>query len=331
MQHHNIKIYFCNIIMKYLQHFSKTTETHHTFACNMGIKPCILTSEQVTSWLAPLSLGGARPAKLTRQCPSTPSSVLGDMRPTRPPIFGGAPAADVAHPRPRGSSSRAPSPCTVGELYSPLGHVVPSCGEEQLSSAARSLASRAIAPGGGPSSPCTRTSPRTALLSCRMPHICEGQLGVGASPIVIVPTPSRSYSIASCQDAAHWFIILAPPWVRESSAVALGALPQERERERESRGNEKRKWMEEFRNCFYRKFNFFFSPTSHIPTHPYLCRAHTRTLRRLPIARPPFPRAPPRAGSVVCTRDCCPVPMTLFSSPCGAVHSSCRLSLSARR
>jgi hypothetical protein len=73
-----------------------------------------------------------------------------------------------------------------------------------------------------------------------MPHICEGQLGVGASPIVIVPTPSRSYSIASCQDAAHWFIILAPPWVRESSAVALGALPQEREGEREQRKRKKK-------------------------------------------------------------------------------------------
>jgi hypothetical protein len=44
--------------------------------------------------------------------------------------------------------------------------------------------------GRGPSSLCTSTSPRTALLSCKTPHTCEGQLGVGASPIVVVPAPS---------------------------------------------------------------------------------------------------------------------------------------------
>jgi hypothetical protein len=57
MQHRNIKIYFCNIIMKYLQHFFETTETHQTFACNIGVKPDILTSEQFAARLASTAAG----------------------------------------------------------------------------------------------------------------------------------------------------------------------------------------------------------------------------------------------------------------------------------
>jgi hypothetical protein len=64
MQHRNIKIYFSNIIMKYLQHFFQTTETRQTFACNIGFKPDILTSEQFAARRGspPQLLGSARPA-----------------------------------------------------------------------------------------------------------------------------------------------------------------------------------------------------------------------------------------------------------------------------
>lgn len=135
--------------------------------------------------------------------PQHPSSVLGDMRPTRPPLHSAAPRRLSQTAR---EQFVTPSPCTVGQLYSPLGHVAPSCGEEQLSSAAWSLASRATTPGEGPSSSCTHAFPRTALLRCRTSHTCEGQLGVGASPIVIVPAPSQELlcrELSGCSSLLH--------------------------------------------------------------------------------------------------------------------------------
>jgi hypothetical protein len=86
MQHRNIKIYFCNIIMKYLQRFFETTETRQTFACNIGVKPGILTSEQFAARRVspPQPLGSARPAQLTPGRAQHPSSVLGGMQPVRP-------------------------------------------------------------------------------------------------------------------------------------------------------------------------------------------------------------------------------------------------------
>jgi hypothetical protein len=89
MKHRNIKIYFCNIIMKYLQHFFEATETRRTFACNIGVKFDILTLEQFAVRLH--SRWGARGLHSSPStAPSTPSSVLGDMQPARLAVEGSA-------------------------------------------------------------------------------------------------------------------------------------------------------------------------------------------------------------------------------------------------